>query len=468
MSTPIKNPLQIRKFIINWKANGVALGHKYKRLLQKEADMRIRDARLIIACLLSAVMLLTGCGEETGSYLIEAYIGSQEWGVGSLAVYVGRLNSGDPSAKEAQVTFNGTSIPLRALASTDADAVYVTVDCGWSPSTHYTLTVSLGGKTATASFTSPGAYDVNITSPNDYSTFVPGQALNVIWEYSGGNPDWMVFSVDHDSTILFEDTLDGSLTSYTFPGTTTDDWAAYSQISITANLGEYFWLFTGDLPCIGTAVLPASVVVLYPEGGSDTTWNVSVTLDNYYVEANGSNTVLATAEVTDDFGAHCPDGTPVTFSATPSGLVSLSPTGTTTTGGIATSTITVGSTAGTVNITASALGASNYAALELYESTEITITVGNGAFPQISWTPANTMIGLAVRESGIVVGNLRWAIAGALSSPITYGTLPSGATQGWPLGSVPPDSLKLGTTYMFALVNSSGDSIFHSHTRTAR
>lgn len=422
-----------------------------------------------------------GGGGGTGDaqkYLIEAYIGSAEWGINSLAVYVGRLNSTDPSAKEAQITFNGTQIPLRSLVSTDDDAVYVSTNCGWSPSTNYTLNISLAGKTATCSFTSPAAYDVNITSPADFSTFVPGQPLNVVWQYSGGNPEWVEFSVEGDTILLLCDTLNGSTTNYNFPGSVTSGWASYSSIDITVNLGEYFWPITGTLASVGSfvsAILPASDVELYPEGGDttdtthhDTVWTVSVSLGDYFLYADGSNHTTVTARVFDQSLRPCPDGTPVTFSSQPVGRVTISPTVVNTIGGIASATVTAGTTPGDVNIIATCLGSSGYESLSLQQVVNITISVGQGPYPQISWTPADQpMYGIAIRKTGIGIGNMRWIIAGPLHSPVTYGTTPEGVTQIYPAGGARPDSFAIGSSYIIGVVYSTGDTAFYTHTRTS-
>jgi hypothetical protein len=71
----------------------------------------------------------------------------------------------------------------------------------------------------------------------------------------------------------------------------------------------------------------------------------------------------------------------------------------------------------------------------------VTVSVSAGTTPTFSWTPACGVIGLLVEEQA---GD-RWfleATGGGFGPPVTYGTVPTGATA-----PGPATALLAGTTY---------------------
>ncbi len=451
----------------------------------------MRNLGYLVVCSLSLLLLFSGCSDDdgeggggngvsTGRYLISGYFGMLAV-EGNLEVQVLRLQSSDPPATDCQIDVNGIQLTLVPVISYEDYAVFATAAVEYSPLTDYTITASLSGMTSTCSFTTPSLEEIDITSPENYSEFTPGEDITLTWSFHGGPPeqiDITVESTDADDN-LYEETIDGDLTTYTIPGSSTAGWGIYSQVDISVMPHEYCYSFSGNLasPASGVFVAPlGDYISLMPSdtggvGPSDTTWYVYIWLSDYILDADGSSTTFATAQVQSEYGGPCPDGTEVTFSCQPTGMVSFDPVVATTTGGIATTTITAGTTPGDVNIVATAMGSSDFDVLNLREITEITITIGDGAYPTISWTPDDVVFnGLIVRETGISIGNLRWAIVGGIGgfgTPVVYGTVPTGATQTWPLDDATPDSLKIDTEYLFGFIDSSGDTAFHYFTRTA-
>jgi len=144
---------------------------------------RRRLAVAIAACLAAAV---SGCssgdtttgtdgGDEdaaSGRYLLEGWFGGTVV-EGGFGLWVGRIDPDDPSAKECVVTINGTGLDLMELLSTDDDALYAVLNYDYEPGTEYTITATLGSRSATCSFTGPDYPWITITSPQG-DTFVPG------------------------------------------------------------------------------------------------------------------------------------------------------------------------------------------------------------------------------------------------------------------------------------------------------
>jgi len=271
-------------------------------------------------------------------------------------------------------------------------------------------------------------------------------------------------TVDEDEVTLLDVELDGTATSYTIPGATTAGWSTYQDILITVDGGEDAWAFTGDLAAPGSAVftvVPGDAIVLNPGEGAE--WLITVTLNDYSLEADGQSTTNVTAFVEDQELTPCDDGTDVIFWAEPDGYVSIDPTIAQTTAGEAVTTLTVGTTPGDVEIHAAALDAEGYAVLTLEAS--VHITVGPGEYPEIDWTPAESMVELLVRQTGIEVGNLRWSITGYFGPPVTYGTVPENAIQTYPLMGGTPDALESGVGYRVVLVDAVGDTTSYEFTR---
>ena len=436
--------------------------------------MRSPLSRWTTLSLLSVALLLSGCGggggdddpgpgvgDPSGKYLIEGYFGGAVI-PGGFAVWVGRLDAGDTSAKECQITINGTSLSRADLLSTESDAFYSILEYDYAPNTAYTVTATLDGRTATCSFTSPETPWVEITAPADNSLFEPGTDIDLAWSYDSGTPDNAYVGAmcdEEDEPILADQTLAGSATTYTIAGSVTDDWGDYADVLITVDLGEKVYLFTGDLAYAGSAVatvLPGDAIIVVPGTAPDTTWTVTALLTDTEIDADGAGTTTVRAIVTDEFFNSCSDGTVVNWSAVPAGSVTFDSPTSTTLYGEATATITAGTTPGTVTITAVARGDSGSADLTLSAVTQVA--VGAGAYPVISWTPNDSMVELLVRKAGLEIGNLRWSITGLISSPVTYGTVPGALVQTWPLLGAAPNALVTGEDYRVYLVDAAGDT----------
>jgi hypothetical protein len=416
-----------------------------------------------------------GNGDEpsSGRYVLEGWFGGAVV-EGSFGMWVGRIDSTDASAQDCHVTINDSSLTAWALLSDDADAFFSLLAYDYVPNQQYTIRASLAGKIATCSFTGPEYPWITITSPTGDS-FAPGEEIQLVWEYDPGTPENVYVTasaqIDQEEVILLEQELNGSHTSYTISEGTTENWGSYDDILITVDGGEDAWPFTGDLAAIGSTVftaLPGDAIILYPGGSQpETTWYITVTLDDYWLDADGQSTTSITATLEDEFLDPCDDGTLVTFWAEPGGYVTIDPATAQTTGGEAVTTLTVGTTApesgDPIEIHAAALGDSAYAGLTL--DAIIRITVGTGQNPEIGWTPGDTMMALLVRQAGIEIGNLRWSIAGYLGPPVTYGTTPGTAGQVYPPLMGAPDPLETGVDYRILLVNTVGDTTSYEFTR---
>jgi hypothetical protein len=314
---------------------------------------------------------------------------------------------------------------------------------------------------------------VTITAPDEGRGFTPGEPIELVWEYEGGDPEDVFVGVSGSDgqadVVLLEEELPGSATSYTINANKTGEWEQYEELLITVDLGEMAWPFTGELAAAGSGVgiiLPGDAAILAQGAEPDeTNWWITVYLDDWYLDADGAATTGLHVVVQDDFGADCPDGTAVVFSATPEGSVAIAPQTAATAGGEASATVTAGTTAGEVHIFASALGVDEYAELHLNEV--IHVIIGGGTRPEISWTPANAMYGLIVRQAGLSAGNVRWTLMGTLGGfhpAVTYGSVPENGLQLYPLGGLAPDPLNPGTEYTLGLVDAAGDTTFAAFT----
>jgi len=201
-----------------------------------------------------------GDGDGDGQYLIEAYMGGP-LSLDGFSVYVGRINNSDPSAKDATITINGTSVVLRPLMSDDNDAVYYAAGVGYEPNKAFQVEVSLGGKTASCSFTAPEGTDVNFDPDTDI-TLAAGDPLNLTWVFSGGTPQQLHLTIYNETTTQVDEDLDPSTTTYTVPGSETADWGGSGATYVASvDLGEFAYPFTGSLAAVTSVtalVLPGA------------------------------------------------------------------------------------------------------------------------------------------------------------------------------------------------------------------
>lgn len=449
-------------------------------------------AMKLAALIVAAALLTTGCsddkstnsdgggngGETQGTYLINAWFGDALAVGGNFTATVVRGDDNDAGANECDFDINGTDIPLIALSSTPTEAVYTKLNFGYEAGTDYTVTVALGSRSATCSFTAPDFQYPEITAPAEDGLFTPGQAFTIAWQYPGTTPDSVFVSVSPTSgeeESIYSARLAGSTTSVQVPAVTTSGWSAYEELLVTVDLGEMAWPFTGDLASIGSFVfnvLPGDAETVTNSGGQPgAEWVGTAYLYPDEIDADGTSTAEITFTIYDD-GTPCPDGNTVNFTASPSGYVTISPASVTTLGGSATATITAGTTAGTVTITAMAPdlsgGISDNATLTLGEALVYTFTFGTGTHPSMAWSPADGMVMLVVTLDGNLINVPLWSIIPVgvgqrIQSPVTYGTTPANCQKVYPY-LADPDPLNPGTDYRLWLVTSEADTVSGSFT----
>jgi hypothetical protein len=465
--------------------------------------MRMREWEACKGCLvlcLVAIVVFAGCssdkstntpnggndpGDTQGKYLIEAYFGNEMVSEGTFSAYVERMEDSDAAATECTFTINGTNIPLVPLMSTPSSAFFTKLNFGYQPGSSYTVTAALAGKTATCTFVAPVSVYPEITAPvrSGEGSFTPGQPIDLAWTYDPeGVPEKIYIGVSpvsmdgsDDEEVLYEQEQTGATVTHRIPGATTGGWDQYDQVMVTVDLGERAWPMTGQLPYVGSfvvTVLPGTAVILNNATGEPSDeWTLTLTVYPEAINADGESTTQAEVHIWNQDSEPCPDGTSVTLEASPTGYVTLEPQTLTTLGGTATATIRAGNQAGSVSITASAelLGTEAPAPLTLQEVVVRQITVGAGAHPTISWTPADGMLALVVTAAGAMIGAPVWSIAptpavGArVNPPVTYGTTPSGCIKVYPyLGS--PDPLVPGNPYKVWLVTALGDTLSQTFT----
>lgn len=409
-----------------------------------------------------------GDGSEETGYLLEGYFGGAV-AEGGFGLWVGRLDPQYASAQDCQVTVNGQDINLMGLISTDDDAFFAALTYEYQAGTQYTISAALGGRSATCSFTGPSYSWITITAPVS-DLFVPGDPLELVWEYDDGTPDQVYITASvtsgDEELILLETGQNGSIASYTISGDVTALWDDYTDILVTVDGGEDAWPFTGDLTALGSAVytvLPGDAIIINPGEEPQVTWTLALRLDAEALDADGVSTTTAHVAIEDEFLNDCPDGTEVAFSADPAGVVTFDPVTAETLGGEATTTITAGSQSAEATITATGLGEQDTASLTL--ETPLQLMVGSGDFPQIIWAPNENMLELLVRERQLEIGSLLWSITGIFGSPVTYGDPPDGSAQTWPLLGNTPAALATGVDYRILIVDTVGDTTAMDFTR---
>jgi len=224
----------------------------------------LRSTRSWLIAAAAALLLgaVSGCEEGADTddgdapsdvYLIEGYFGGNVV-PGGFGLYVGRIDPGDPSASDCDVTLNGETVGLRGLLSDDDDALYAVLAYDYTPGTDYEIEVSLGGVSSSCSFTGPEYVWLTLDQPTD-GPFTPGAPIDLVWSYDDGTPDTVHISVlGDDSEILLEEQLPGTNTSFTIPGSETAQWAGQTDMAIMVDLGGELWPFTGDLASMGSFV----------------------------------------------------------------------------------------------------------------------------------------------------------------------------------------------------------------------
>ncbi len=190
---------------------------------------------------------------QVGEYFLAALFAVEESGTSiSAMISVDRQNSVDAPADEAVVTINGTTIPLM-LGSTADEAFYMD-DISYQINQNFNVSVTVGGETATASFTGWDRHGtVSITSPQTMSTFTPGTDIDLVWEYDGATPDEITVAaagtdVDDATIQLWPYTVAATATSVTM---TTSEWAGCEQVAAAVESSSSFeW--SGDIVASGS------------------------------------------------------------------------------------------------------------------------------------------------------------------------------------------------------------------------
>lgn len=309
---------------------------------------------------------------EPGSYTLSCIFSvDDETGTTVNAlISVVRNNTSDTAVTEAIVAIDGNSIPNIILSANEG---VWDDDLAYTLNQTYNVSVSIGGVSSTATIT---AYDrdcrARITSPANNSEFTAGTNIELAWSYTGSTPDQIVIGASSGGGAddLWVQTISGSTTSYSVP---TSSWAGNSAVFLGISV-DATSTWSGDLAdnLSGAGILYTfDFVYLYPAGmGPGDDYYVYVSTESGLIASGGSTT--ATAEVSNlDDDSPCPDGTVVTFTFEPTGLVTPSSSTATTVDGVATITLTAGQSEGIVTISASALG----------DSDTTTLQINNGALP---------------------------------------------------------------------------------------
>ena len=112
---------------------------------------------------------------------------------------------------------------------------------------------------------------------------MPGEALEIAWEYDDGTPDEVQIhasvSTQDEETTLLETTQDGTIQSYLISADQTAQWDVYTDILITVDGGEEAWPFSGDLAALGSAVftvLPGDAIIVNPGEVPQTDWQMTL------------------------------------------------------------------------------------------------------------------------------------------------------------------------------------------------
>jgi hypothetical protein len=156
-----------------------------------------------------------------------------------------RLNPADSSAASAEITVNGTSVPLLPSASDPDTACFALAAFAYVPETEYLVVVSLPDSSDTSRFTAVRLPTAILQMPENGDEFTPGQPIELLWSYGGEPPDsvYVLAETDFSSSWI---PLPGANTSYAFPGTLTAGWAE-SDLYLSLAVGGVLGSFHGPL-----------------------------------------------------------------------------------------------------------------------------------------------------------------------------------------------------------------------------
>ena len=214
-----------------------------------------RAARLsaMLAALL-AWLPLSGCSDDPSSppdgpapptgYQVRVWLGTPPTLFGCEARIV-RLNPADSSAASAEITVNGTAIPLRPSSSGPDTACFALAAFAYVPQTGYVVAVALPDSSDTCRFTAVALPAATLDSPENGDEFTPGQPIELLWSYRGDPPDsvYLLAETDFSSTWV---PLPGEDTTHAFPGTLTAGWEE-SDVYLTLGVGRILGSFSGAL-----------------------------------------------------------------------------------------------------------------------------------------------------------------------------------------------------------------------------
>jgi hypothetical protein len=315
-----------------------------------------------------------------GEYFLSAmFMVDDEGGEGVTAlISVDRGNPADTPANEATVEIDGTALTL--AWGGDDEATWM-ADLSYELSHTYTVTVTLDGETATANIE---AYDrrcqLRITAPANFSEFTVGTDIALAWQYAYESPHSLVVGAGPADTTpgddeFFSYDVDGAQTSLNLP---TSAWSDCDSVIVVAGVSDDFTWNGSPASADSHAgiIVTMDLLFLFGEGfgPGESEWSLELDLDDSQLPADGSSTT-AWVEILDESFNPCEDGTQVTFSVDRPDLATVSPTTATTTNGEAEATVTVGTTEGTVIVTATALG----------EEDDASLIIGELEPPQIWW-----------------------------------------------------------------------------------
>lgn len=120
-----------------------------------------------------------------GDYFLSGNIGNLLFTGGSFQLEVSRLDSSiSTDANDAIVTLNGASVPM--ITGSPEDAIFVKNNIGFAPGAEYTVVVTIGSLSSTCNLTVEESWNIEITSPTQFSTWTPGNPITVTWSYSDG------------------------------------------------------------------------------------------------------------------------------------------------------------------------------------------------------------------------------------------------------------------------------------------
>jgi hypothetical protein len=400
-----------------------------------------------------------------GDYFLSGNIGNLLLSGGSFQLEVSRLDSSlSTGANDAVVTLNGASVPM--ITGSPEDAIFVKNNIGFAPGAEYIVVVTIGSLSSTCNITVEESWNIEITSPSQFSTWTPGNPVTVTWSYSDGAPDSIEFIADDANETSDEYdyyvVVSGANTSHTIPGSVTSGLEGELWIDVCPK--NLVWWFTGNLHATASFVVQtfACDAIILNESGSTSEGYLYLDAVPGAIPADGSSSCNIIAYVSDGLGNPVPNGTSVNFSTNRGTII---PSSSTTIDGEASAVLTSSATPGTATVIASSGSLSDSIPVEFYEVVDVQISVGPGAYPAISWTPSSELaFALNVGAIGVVIP--KWTIVSATGfpSPVTFGTLPSGATQTVPM-SGSPAGLVSGTQYRITLVTAGDDTTFYTFTR---